>query len=146
MRESDLFDPLVWSDSFDIPPTHRLSATASSCTVQIFFIRYEVSLQLSSCSVQVCLSIGYLVRSMLQATVVVILKENKHVVIDTGFYDRGNLQQMLFWQWIQWFQVFNQRNNRADLWDISLLWFSLCFYEEAAGLVLWYIWSACNAT
>lgn len=34
-----------------------------------------VFLQLSSCNVHVCLSMGYLVRSMLQATVVVILQE-----------------------------------------------------------------------
>lgn len=33
-----------------------------------------VFLQLSSCKVHVCLSMGYLVRSMLQATVVVILQ------------------------------------------------------------------------
>lgn len=38
-----------------------------------------MALQLSSWSVQVCLSIGYLVRSMLQATVVVILEESTHL-------------------------------------------------------------------
>lgn len=138
MRGSDLFDPLVWSDSFDIPPTHWLSATASSCTVQIFFIKYEVSLQLSSCSVQVCLSIGYLVRSMLQATVVVILKENKHVVIDGGFYDREHLQQMLFWQWIlvQWFQQI------CEILPCSLVQFVCMWGISWLGFVV-HIWSAC---
>lgn len=59
------------------PPTNN-SATASGSKDQIFF-KYKVALQLSSCSVQVCLSMGYLVRSMLQATVVVIL-DNRNVI------------------------------------------------------------------
>lgn len=99
MRDSDLFDPLVWSRFiWNHPPTPTNPATASSCRRLIFFNECEVSLQLSSCNVQVCLSIGYLVRSMLQATVVVILK-GRDDVINRGFHETGYntcIIQMLF--------------------------------------------------
>lgn len=68
-------------------PIHQLAATASSCMLLFFLINYEVSLQLSSCRVHVCLSIGYLVRSMLQATVVVILKDINVLVIKEEVYN-----------------------------------------------------------
>lgn len=54
--------------------THRLSASIFSLSP---FYQLEKSLQLSSWRVHVCLSIGYLVRSMLHATVVVILQNKQ---------------------------------------------------------------------
>lgn len=66
-----------------------------SWTIVIIFIEYEMCLQLSSCRVQVCLSMGYFVRSMLQATVVVILK-NKKVVIKKEFHKSSCLQQKCY--------------------------------------------------
>lgn len=52
----------------------------TKCRTSSKNVSSAASLQLSSCSVHVCLSMGYLVRSMLHATVVVILKK-KHKVI-----------------------------------------------------------------
>lgn len=144
MRESDLFDPLVWSDSLDIMPTHQLTATASSCTVRLSFIKYDVSLQLSSCSVQVCLSMGYLVRSMLQATVVVILKKTKILLLllkgssmkeDT--YSTCYFCSRFYHSGCNSYQMLIQTNNKAHLWISSLLSGWSC--AHVSNWLAWYL-------
>lgn len=55
-------------------PEARNNITVLKCCSGNKMMEREKVLQLSSCKVQVCLSMGYLVRSMLQATVVVILQ------------------------------------------------------------------------
>lgn len=67
------------ADSQPQPPAAEFSSSLLNITC---------SLQLSSCKVQVCLSIGYLVRSMLQATVVVILKNRRWGSLKTPQNDR----------------------------------------------------------
>lgn len=69
--------PSVWSASVGLTPASALF----------------INSQLSSWRVHVCLSMGYLVRSMLHATVVVILGKNKRGVI-TGEQQKTAL---LFW-------------------------------------------------